>query len=573
MLDGVLMTLLAGVAIAAVQWLVRVRKRARRLEADARRTHGMLVEAELFSGFGCWEHDVRTRTSVWSPGVYALYKRDPAEGPPAFDQIMAMYTPDSERLLREAVDEAIQTGKCFAVEVEARLADGSIAHHCAMGRADRDAGGVVTRLFGTVHDITERKRLADEASHAREDAERASSSKSAFLAHIAHEVRTPLTSVLGYARLIREGQQSPDERCDAASSIIRAGDHMLGLINDVLDQAKIEAGRMTLEEVACVPADLVSAVISMMRPLTVTKGITLQARVGEDVPRYMRMDPMRVRQVLTNLVANAVRFTDTGGVTVDVEARRDLEQRVNGLRFRVRDSGIGMSAEQLQRIFRPFAQASAETARRFGGTGLGLSIAKNLAELMGGSIAVSSEPGRGSVFTVEIACEPSAGPLGVASPAAPAAAGKRGDQWALSGVRILLVDDSPDIIRLIETLLRRAGADVQSALHGLAAVNAVLHRDVALPAPDLILMDVDMPVMSGPEAARRLREIGYRSPILALTAHDTTGRRDELIEAGFDDQLTKPITRDALIAACVKWMQTVDQPKNDEDASRPAQAA
>ncbi len=402
-------------------------------------------------------------------------------------------------------------------------------------------------------------------------AQHANLAKSEFLANMSHEIRTPMTAILGYAELLLDPAQAETERRDSVLTIRRNGEHLLSIINDILDISKIEAGQMTVEMIATSPRVVLEEVCSLMQVRAANKGITLSKDIVGELPAGVRTDPTRLRQILINIVGNAIKFTETGSVNIRVA----FEQRPSPtLRFDVTDSGIGMTIEQVNRLFRAFSQADNSTTRRFGGTGLGLSISKRLAEMLGGGIAVSSEAGKGSTFSVTISAEVLAqhdtqGEQFVVPRAGGPNASASVD--SLAGARVLLAEDGPDNQRLISFHLRKAGAEVEIASNGEIALKRV--TDAAKPAIDLVLMDMQMPLMDGYEASRCIRAAGHTLPIIALTAHAMAGDRDQCVGAGCCDYLTKPIDRTKLVETCARWLAVARANRGDGKTARLRSAA
>jgi signal transduction histidine kinase/ActR/RegA family two-component response regulator len=385
----------------------------------------------------------------------------------------------------------------------------------------------------------------------RDAAEAASRSKSEFLANMSHEIRTPMTAMLGYADLLAEPDHGASERADCIRIIRQNGEHLLAILNDILDLSKIEAGRMTLERADCSLLQIIEEIYSLMQPRAVEHGVILRTDYRFPLPRIINCDPLRLKQIILNLVSNAIKFSPRGSVVVTAELR---EPEAGQLAVTIADTGIGMSREQIAMLFQPFTQGDGSTTRRFGGTGLGLSISSRLARLMDAEITVHSEPGKGSTFTlllnlgsIETAALAHSLEDATLSPVTPAAAAVH-----LSG-RVLLAEDGPDNQRLITTFLKRAGAEVEVAGNGRIAVDRALAPGKA--PFDLVLMDMQMPELDGYAAARLLRVRGYRGPILALTAHAMPGERQRCLAAGCDDYLTKPIERHKFLQTCRDWME------------------
>ncbi len=401
----------------------------------------------------------------------------------------------------------------------------------------------VRRLFSQV------QTAAGELLVAKESAEAASRAKGEFLANMSHEIRTPMTAILGYADLLLDPEQSAAERADCISTVRRNGEHLLSIINDILDLSKIEAGKMTVESVDCSPVSIVQEVLSLMQVRVRGKGVKLRAQCDQALPSLVKSDPIRIRQILVNLVGNAIKFTEHGSIEVICRAPVSADNAMQ-LIFDIRDTGIGMTPEHMTRLFAAFSQADCSTTRKYGGTGLGLTISRRLAQLLGGDLSVTSTPGTGSCFTLTITVGT------VEQQLAPAAQRERSAallafSQPLDGTRILLAEDGPDNQRLITHHLQKAGASVQLAENGRIAVSKFL---AAVGAFDLILMDMQMPELDGYGATSLLRHQGCTIPIIALTAHAMAEDRDRCLSAGCDDYQSKPVNRDALIRTCRDWI-------------------
>jgi signal transduction histidine kinase/DNA-binding response OmpR family regulator len=401
----------------------------------------------------------------------------------------------------------------------------------------------------------ELQAINTELATAKHRAEQASAAKSAFLANMSHEIRTPMTAIVGYADSMLEPDQTLSDRQDALQIIRRNAQHLLELINDILDISKIEADRMTVERV---PGDLpavLSDLLSLMRPRAIAKGLSFQFEVNGAVPRTISTDPLRLRQVLLNILANAVKFTERGEIRLRVTCEREGDHSM--MRFDVCDTGIGIDAEQKERLFRPFSQADESMTRRFGGTGLGLTISKRLAMLLGGDVTVESVIGKGSVFTIRV----NVGTLqnvemlyGLTEAILPKPTAVTTKTWSIKA-KILLVEDGLDNQRLISMHLHRAGADMTVAENGRVGVDKAMAAQSTAPF-DLILMDMQMPELDGYGAASELRNRGFKQPIIALTAHAMLEDRDKCLNAGCTDYLTKPIDKNLLLRTVAGHLQT-----------------
>lgn len=428
-----------------------------------------------------------------------------------------------------------------------RLAREVVAAHDSRAVRMSDAGpdeigALASRINEMLGTIEQSQR---ELTEARVVAESANRAKSEFLSTITHEIRSPMTAVIGYADLLMEHDIPEDQRRDHVSRIRRSGEHLLGVINDILDASKIEAGAMTIESVPCSVRQITDDVRSMVEPKAKAAGISLIVEVSPSVPGMISSDPLRLRQVLVNLASNAVKFTKQGSVTIRVDLADE-----STLRLCVEDTGIGMSPEQVDKLFKPFSQADSSTSRRYGGTGLGLTISRNLARLMGGNITVQSRPGEGSTFIATVRFLP-------CRVAASVCAVQR--TVSLAGLRVLIIDDSDDNRRLLAHFIKGAGAEVVLAGDGEEALLHMKEEMSRRGSFHAVLMDMQMPVCDGYEATRRARDMGYRGAIIALTAHSISEERGRCIAAGCDDFLNKPIDRSKLCGAVLDWARRTHQ--------------
>lgn len=361
-----------------------------------------------------------------------------------------------------------------------------------------------------------------------------------LLAELSHEIRTPLTAMLGYADYLLDSATADvlsNDRLGALQIIQSNGRHLLELVNSILDWARLDAGGRIMQS-RIDPVALAGDVVKLLRPRT--SEVSLRLIADESAPRVLVSDPLRVRQILLNLLGNALKFTTCGEVSLLVEGRSS--QQGASVRFEVRDTGLGMTEEQRSRLFAPFAQGDQQIAERFGGTGLGLAISRRLCELLGGELTVESTPGVGSVFRLDLPLQVAAMEVGTAPDVVPATANSLGQ--SLQNRRILLAEDSRDTRRLMALILRQAGAEVQEVDNGRDAYALALNA--ALPF-DVVLMDVEMPVWSGLAAAQQLRRDEYPGLLIAISASEDNDHRLKCLQSGFDDYVAKPIERAALL--------------------------
>jgi two-component system sensor histidine kinase/response regulator len=404
--------------------------------------------------------------------------------------------------------------------------------------------------------LATQKETLRQLEEARRLAEAASQLKSDFLANMSHEIRTPMNAILGMMQLALDSQDVAERR-EFIRKAHHAGETLLGIINDILDFSKIEAGKLSLEHIPFSIMPLMADLTDIFTPVAEEKGIALNLRLASEMPRALFGDPLRLRQVMHNLIGNALKFTERGSVEVSIGPVLDRTEIDHAalvrLRCSISDTGIGIAPEDLARLFTTFTQADSSTTRRFGGTGLGLAISRHLVELMGGQIGVESAPGKGSTFWFELPCE--IAPAEALQEPTPAIT--RPEIDTLAGVRVLLVEDNILNQEVARRFLHKVGVKVQIAENGALALAAL---DEA--AFDLVLMDCQMPVMDGYEATRRIRADGRFAtlPILAMTANALVGDRERSLEAGMNDHLTKPLKPALLYQTMAHWLGHGSQP-------------
>ncbi len=534
--------------------------------ADDGRLHGVVSQTDVFhaireklqeeeddnlrmleeSNTCIYTTDGDGKTTYVNPAFLRLFEvSDVAEfiGQPFLPERFWFEPDERSRVLAE-----IREGNVEVNDLTLKTSQGRRIYVTLFSAFTRDFRGGIDGSQGVLHDVTERRQLLALA-------EAANKAKSEFLANVSHEIRTPMMAILGYTEILRaqgDLSKAPPKRIKALDVITRNGKYLLDIIDQVLDLAKIEAGKLEIDKIRCSPAQIVGDVVSLMEVRAEEKGIGLAIEYEGRIPEWIHSDPARLKQILINLVANAVKFTETGRVRV-VARLSGLGEEAPQMEFEVIDTGIGLTEHQQRDIFEAFAQVDASATRKYGGSGLGLAIAKRLAESLGGDIVVRSTSGKGSAFLLKVATgslkrvSMLTNPGDAACQAGPAVMPPPQADARLD-CRVLLVEDGVDNQRIMSIFLKKAGARVTIAEHGQAALDAVRKAEQERLPFDVILMDMQMPVLDGYEATRRLRSEGYVQPIIALTAHAMTEDRQKCLDAGCDDYLSKPLNRATLVS-------------------------
>jgi PAS domain S-box-containing protein len=528
-------------------------------ERALRESETQLKYASEATRDGLWDWDITTDSLHLSPQWARLLEYNLDEFPHDVSFFFSVLHPDDHQKVKLTLEEHF-AGRTPVKQNEVRLRTKSGEYRWFLDRGKvvaRDRDGRPTRMIGTITDITELRE-----SQLR--AEAASRSKSEFLANMSHEIRTPLTAILGYADLLldeRVGEVAMEQRIAIVETIKNAGSHLLTIINDILDLSKIEADKMAIECIETPLIEILREVVSLMRPRATGKGVVVDAKLTTPIPERALTDPTRFRQVLMNLIGNAIKFTEVGSIVIAIGAQ--LSDSQVWLAVDIEDTGIGMSQEQAEKLFLPFGQADATVTRSHGGNGLGLTISRRLANLMGGDVdLVRTEVGKGSCFRLRIPIvavdrakmihqidETPKRPPSSSSPV----------PISLYG-RILLAEDGIDNQRLIAFHLNKAGAKVDIAENGRIALDMLEKLEASGEKYDLLVTDVQMPEMDGYALARELRKRGSPIPIIALTAHAMTDDRQRCLDAGCNAYQSKPIDKLKLLSTCAEWLHKRNYP-------------
>ncbi len=572
-----LLVLLTGLtinlALAAVLAVVArreavVTREVERSTAELSETNRLLLMTEATTHVGHWRYDIAAGTLLWSDEVYRIHGRDPARRITRDEALDYLHTEDRDPTW-QALLAAVRDHKPFNLRVRiTRDDDGETRHLSYLGRTELLPDGKPAALFGVMQDVTSDMRVREQLLKARDAAQREAQARGTFLANLSHEIRTPMNGVIGFAELLLESKLATEQR-NYAQIIVESGTNMMALLNDVLDLSKIEAGHLELADEPVALEELTSSAIRMLMPSVRRRDVWMEVQIDPKLPPVVRGDKLRLRQVLLNLLGNAVKFTEQGFVRLEVS--RVGEQ----MRFAVIDSGPGIPPDRVADIFQSFVQLNPLGRSTGTGTGLGLTISSSLVRLMGGSLKVQSRIGEGSNFHFTLPCIPAAFAETQAPPNVSQHSGTR-DDAAPVAIRVLLAEDNEINQALIRATAARLGLALDVVGNGSEAIVQAEAAALAGTPYDLILMDIQMPVLDGIGATRRLRSMGFNAealPIVALSANVYQNDIDACFAAGMQAHLAKPVRREALESAIATWARRQPGPMRVAPASNTSTTA
>jgi PAS domain S-box-containing protein len=502
---------------------------SKRIAEDLRSSQNRLKEAQRIANIGSWSLDPKTGILLWSEQIYTIFEIDPLVFQPSYEGFLTSIHPEDVEKVNQAFNALLIDKIPYSIEHRLLMKDGRVKYVIERGETVYSDTGEALLTQGTVQDITELKLVQKSLVEAKENAENANKSKSRFLANMSHEIRTPLNGIMGFIELLQKQEADP-QKIDYLNIIQTSSKSLLTVINDILDLSKIEDGNMKIEPVEFNLKQHLLELVSFFKSIAETNNISLHFEYPSELCEYVYTDPLRLKQILSNLVSNAIKFSPpNAAVTISLHRKDEI------IYIAVKDEGIGISEEAQLRIFNPFEQAEISTTRNYGGTGLGLSISKQLIQLLGGTIRLESKLAQGSTFT--FSCK---------APEVYALEGHANDTKApkLQG-HVLVAEDNKTNQLLISILLEEMNLTYTVVEDGKEAFEAFETSEDY----DLILMDINMPNMDGMEAAKRIRQSGHPRqdiPIIALTANVMKEDVAEYLRSGMNDHISKPIDNDLL---------------------------
>ncbi len=563
--SGFAITLLLGLLL--VTFLRRenhVFSEVERATTELAEQNRMLELAEATAHIGHWHLNLVNNRLQWSDEVYRLHGLGPEQAP-LLENAIEFYHPDDRALVGKSLSDAVETGEPYEFRARLVATGGELRHVEVRGRVQKNDDGEVTAVFGVIIDRTHETNMRERLTESIEEARAADKAKTSFLANMSHEIRTPMNGVIGFTELALSAEKNPDQK-RRLQMIADSGNAMLRLLNDLLDFAKIEAKQMAIVKESTDLSHALRSCQRLMEPVARGQGLDLNLEIDPALPERIMVDKMRLRQIVLNLVGNALKFTSEGEVNLSA-AVNPQSQRT--LAIKVEDTGIGIPEHRLESIFGKFTQADDTTAREYGGTGLGLPISAELAELMGGKLTARSTLGKGSTFTLFLPLEEGAAVVEMPVASDPEEEARRGRK-----LTVLVAEDNPVNQELTMAMVERAGHECVLARDGQEAVEMVLQAEKTHQPFDMVLMDMQMPLMDGIEATRTIRAEGIdakKLPIIAITANAYTDDIQRCEQAGMQAHLAKPLRLKNLRAAIAEWSPRAEQIGEPEPQTKPAE--
>lgn len=523
--------------IQGVTQLREIEKRREAAEEALKVSEFRLSEAQKIAKIGNWEYDFKTHQVYWSEEMYRILEVDPAEFVPRREHFLTLFHPDDGPLINSNFNLEEDSRVPFNKDLRIKRSDGTYKYVNLQTYFQYDEEGVLEKFVGTVQDIDQRKKIEQELFEAKKLAEESGKIKEQFLANMSHEIRTPMNAIIGFTKLLLDSSVNlTREQKNSIKAIHDAGEHLMVIINDILDFSKIESGKLPLEKLDFSLVELISSVENLFQTKALEKGIEFSCTIDESVPSFLTGDPVRLNQILVNLIGNSIKFTEKGFVKLKVRTLNRTDPNIT-VRFEVEDTGIGIPQNKIGLIFESFTQASSDTTRKYGGTGLGLTIVKKIIEIQKGEISINSEEGRGTVFTVDLPFE-----INVSDNLKERFENLKEEPVRTDyprDIKVLMAEDNELNQVLSKSIFDKIGWDLDIAENGLMVIEKLKQSRY-----DVVLMDIQMPEMDGYQTTMKIRREMEPPlsdiPIIAITAHVLSSEVEKCLTSGMNDYISKP---------------------------------